>query len=458
MKSVSDELFIIACYLLASNEAVDMMSPASEAMMAITRKGSTINDIFTASMEAEAFDGVGGYDIVTYAPSRSAVRIDFTNFANNTGDATGDTYANIDSFRLTIYNDVFIGAQTMDVVNGDAGNDVLEGRGGNDSLTGHSGHDTVLGGEGNDSIWGGGGNDVLQGDAGNDQIWGDADSDVISGGADLGTLAAELVEQLVDGSFESSPVAAGSWTNTATVGGWKSDTRIETWGENFGGVTATEGVKLAELDYDLRVSNIYQDVKTDAGIEYAFRFDYMKRPGSPVGSDTILVFWNGTQVGVADPTVSVWAQASFKVVGTGGMDRIEFREVIRDNDSFGGLIDNASLKSTGRITGVAASTETKVKDVTFGDQITGGSHADTFVFNLGDGVDRINDFVKGTDRLDIAADLFDGNSANGEFTAVDHAGGALILFRDSSADGFVDNNGILLAGLRASAIDATIFI
>ena len=40
-------------------------------------------------------------------------------------------------------------------------------------------------------------------------------------------------EMLVDGSFEQSKVAANSWTHTDTVGGWKSDTQIETWGKGF---------------------------------------------------------------------------------------------------------------------------------------------------------------------------------------------------------------------------------
>ena len=420
MKSVSDELFIVACYRLDIKEAVDIMSPASEAMMATTRKGSTINDIFTASMEAAAFDGVGGYDIVTYAPSRSAVRIDFTNFANNTGDATGDTYANIDSFRLTIYNDVFIGAETMDVVNGDAGNDVLEGRGGNDSLTGHSGHDTVLGGDGNDSIWGGGGNDVLQGNAGNDQIWGDADSDVISGGADLGTLSAS---NLIERFFELPNGQRIALDKIDDYGEWVLIPKYHAVENN----NAIESVGRAEGDAIFVVTNGFNDARDWNATRGGQLPTIDLGPGGEIPADTSIIF-NAGQGNSALRFTSSEAGAPRPTNPSGATER------------------------------VVTTTETVVASVLVGDKLTGGSHADTFVFNVGDGVDQINDFVKGTDRLDIAADLFDGNSANGEFTAVDHAGGALILFRDSSADGFVDNNGILLAGLRASAIDATIFI
>jgi Ca2+-binding RTX toxin-like protein len=156
-------------------------------------------------------------------------------------------------------------------------------------------------------------------------------------------------ELLIDGGFEQANVGANTWTHQKTVGGWKSDSEVEVWGKDFYDIKATEGQKFAELDYDNRQSNIYQEVKTEAGTEYSFSFDYMKRPDSKQGSDTIEVWFNGKQVGKVDPTKPEWAKAEFKVVGTGGNDKIEFREEAGDNDSYGGLIDNASFKSTGRV-------------------------------------------------------------------------------------------------------------
>lgn len=153
-------------------------------------------------------------------------------------------------------------------------------------------------------------------------------------------------ELLVDGSFEQSSAKNNSWTAEKKVGGWTSDTQVETWGKGFYGIKATDGNKIAELDFDKGMSNIYQDVQTEAGAEYAFSFDYMKRPDSKAGSDTINVYWNGQLVGTVDPSKSAWETATFTVVGTGGNDRIEFRESADDNDSYGGLIDNASLKKT----------------------------------------------------------------------------------------------------------------
>lgn len=167
----------------------------------------------------------------------------------------------------------------------------------------------------------------------------------MSGKVEEGQL--ETPELLIDGSFESASVGNNTWTRQAAVGGWRSDSQIEVWGKNFYGLKATDGNKMAELDFDTKASNIYQDVQTEKGTEYTFSFDYMKRPDSKMGSDTILVYWNNELVGKVEPSKSDWSNASFKVTGTGGTDRIEFREESADNDSYGGLVDNASLKRSG---------------------------------------------------------------------------------------------------------------
>ncbi len=151
-------------------------------------------------------------------------------------------------------------------------------------------------------------------------------------------------ELLIDGGFEQAQIKDNTWGSQKAVGGWKSDSAIEVWGKGFYGLKGSDGGKFAELDFDHKASNIYQDVATQAGAEYTFSFDYAKRPDSKTGSDTIEIFWNGEKIGTVDPSKSAWTQASFTVVGTGKTDRIEFREQASDNDSYGGLIDNASLK------------------------------------------------------------------------------------------------------------------
>ena len=190
---------------------------------------------------------------------------------------------------------------------------------------------TITGTDKKDVLVGTAGNDLIQGSGGNDHIVGD-----------------QALELLVDGSFETAKIGAGAWSPFASVGGWKSDTGVEVWGKNFimphG---ASDGDKVMELDFDNKFSKVWQDVRTDAGQSYTFSFDYAMRPGTSAATNTIEVWWNGQKVGVVDPSTTDWAKATFTVTGTGGTDRIEFREDSRDNDSYGGIIDNVSLKATG---------------------------------------------------------------------------------------------------------------
>jgi hypothetical protein len=102
--------------------------------------------------------------------------------------------------------------------------------------------------------------------------------------------------------------------------------------------------------------------------------------------------------------------------------------------------------------------EREISGFTAGDRLTGGAGSDIFRFAAGDGVDLITDFQKGVDRLDIDNAWFDGNSANGEWKAFDHSGGAVIVFTDNSRDGIIDNTAVKLAGYSAAQIDAAVFI
>lgn len=190
----------------------------------------------------------------------------------------------------------------------------------------------INGSNGDDGLHGVTGGNTIHGRNGDDRMVGGD-----TGGRDL----------LIDGSFEGAKIGAGAWGNVTTVGGWKTDTAIEVWGKNFGGMTAPAGDKIVELDSKTSFSRLWQDVPTEAGAVYDFAFDFAARAGTKLATNTIEVYWNGALVGTFDPTGAGWHKAALQVTGTGGLDRIEFREQAADNDSYGGLIDNVSLKVTG---------------------------------------------------------------------------------------------------------------
>jgi Ca2+-binding RTX toxin-like protein len=110
--------------------------------------GSAYNDTFTgaAGVQANAFDGLGGNDTVSYAPSTTAVVATLTTGLAGvvqTNDALGDTFTNIENLTGSFYADTLIGNASSNIINGGRGNNVLEGLGGADSFIGGTDTDTV---------------------------------------------------------------------------------------------------------------------------------------------------------------------------------------------------------------------------------------------------------------------------------------------------------------------------
>jgi len=114
--------------------------------------GGAGNDTFTgaAGIQANAFDGLGGTDTVSYSPSTAGVvaTLDPTlllppNSLPQTNDAAGDTFTNIENLTGSGFDDTLIGNNIANVLTGGVGNDTLEGLGGADSFVGGTGTDTV---------------------------------------------------------------------------------------------------------------------------------------------------------------------------------------------------------------------------------------------------------------------------------------------------------------------------
>ena len=112
--------------------------------------GGVGNDTFTgaAGIQANAFDGRGGIDTVSYAPSLEGVVATLDPLLllaplAQTNDAAGDTYLNIENLTGSGFDDILIGNGVANILNGGAGDDSLEGLGGADSFIGGAGSDTV---------------------------------------------------------------------------------------------------------------------------------------------------------------------------------------------------------------------------------------------------------------------------------------------------------------------------
>jgi hypothetical protein len=151
---------------------------------------------------------------------------------------------------------------------------------------------------------------------------------------------------LVNGSFEASSVAANRWAGFSSVAGWTaiSGGTIELW-NNLNNVKATNGSNFGELDYGSARDGFYQTVKTTAGQSYDVSFDARSRSDSGLRTNTIEVLWNDKVVASVPPG-SNWSTHHFSVTGTGGQDRLTFREAAGQGaDGHGALYDNVSLVS-----------------------------------------------------------------------------------------------------------------
>uniref|UniRef100_UPI0039861924 beta strand repeat-containing protein n=1 Tax=Pseudomonas savastanoi TaxID=29438 RepID=UPI0039861924 len=182
-------------------------------------RGSNFNDIFYGGSSSMMQDGAGGQDLVTYEQSSSAVTIDLIN-GTNIGEAAGHTYANIELFRGSNFNDTLSGSRLTDTFIGGAGADAIDGREGQDSvwyITSAAGVSINLqtqvnqGGDAEgdvllniERVLGSHYDDVLIGDTGANYLEGGLGNDVVDGGDGNDFLYGGLISSIGPFTLDSS--------------------------------------------------------------------------------------------------------------------------------------------------------------------------------------------------------------------------------------------------------------
>ena len=120
------------------------------------------DDIIYATSQNEAFDGLGGFDVVSYQGVGGSVTARLqTDLPQDTGAGGVDSFANIEGLAGSRLNDMLYGNDAENLLRGDQGADFLSGLGGNDTITGDAGNDTIDGGAGDDKMGGGSGVDTI---------------------------------------------------------------------------------------------------------------------------------------------------------------------------------------------------------------------------------------------------------------------------------------------------------
>jgi len=112
-----------------------------------------------------------------------------------------------------------------DLLIGDDRNNSINGQQGNDAMAGLGGKDTLKGGDGNDTLNGGDGNDRLAGNDGNDRLTGGAGRDTLTGGRGNDSYTLSVKSSSAGGDAEVPGGAPPA--DRAAAGGANDDTIVE---------------------------------------------------------------------------------------------------------------------------------------------------------------------------------------------------------------------------------------
>ncbi|WP_162236029.1 hypothetical protein [Devosia sp. Leaf64] len=148
--------------------------------------GGDGNDVLIGGSGADALNGGAGSDTASYETSTSGVTVNTGALSSNTGDATGDTYTNIEAIRGSAFDDHILFVGSGITVDGGDGNDNLVADGLGNTIYGGAGHDLMRAKDGENAL--NGGNDVLDGGSGNDEMYGLGGKDIMIGGTGDDTM------------------------------------------------------------------------------------------------------------------------------------------------------------------------------------------------------------------------------------------------------------------------------
>lgn len=361
-------------------------------------------------------------------------------FAAATGTITAIGTARPDGFDGTAFDDNAKGGGDDDGLNGLAGDDTLVGHSGVDFLNGGSGDDFLTGGPGDDVLEGvtganrlsgddgddairGGGTDTIFGRAGDDAILAGAGADVVLGGTDNDHIAGEDGDDRLYGESGQDEIAGGDGADFIKGGTGNDTLHGDAGADVIVGETGDDTINGGDGDDRLYGLTDDDTLNGDAGA------DFLKGQG---GFDTL----NG---GDGDDSLNGGGGNDI-MNGGDGVDRLRGGG---ENDTLtGGNGDDAVFGEDGNdvISGGAGF-----------DILVGGDGVDLFRFLVGAEVEKIADFVDGTDRIDMSGHAFINDFS--DLTIFDvGANTKIVQTADPTNPDF-----IVLVGISSTSISASDF-
>jgi len=273
-----------------------------------------------------------------------------------------------DEIRAKRGNDVIYAGDGDDIVDAGDGNDVVYAGDGHDIVDGGNGCDLINAGDGNDTVRGGNGDDTIQGASGEDWLLGGGGDDDVDGGADF---------DQIDGGSGNDRLFGGTHFDVITTG---------TGSDLVYGGSDSDYIYAAD---DSTGDRLYGDGYDSLG-------DFLAhRPVTTVYGADQIIGGSGNDVIYGDSGTDAAAGGDDYLLGGGGNDTIygeggndyvdggEGRDTLR-----GGHGDDLIVGGAGA------------------DVLTGGAGRERFVwFDASESSllapDRITDFVRGEDRIEL---------------------------------------------------------
>ena len=279
---------------------------------------------------------------------------------NMSGTDKEDNMRVLDKSATTLH-----GLAGNDSLVGGIANDLLYGNAGDDTLWGDAGNDTLIGGQGDDSLRGGEGNDILHGDAGNDELWGGVGNDTLVGGTGNDHL---------EGGEGNDAYVFSKGDGLDTVVDMSGIDTIQ-FGEGISPDDIVAKVVQDDSYVNLELSIKGTDDKITVRQHFGYNYynSYQETPNYQIEKVT---FANGT----------IWDLETIhdKAHNMSGTDKEDNMRVLdKSATTLHGLAGNDSL-----VGGIGNDTLVGGEGK---DYLRGGEGDDTYIFNKGDGEDRIFD-------------------------------------------------------------------
>lgn len=277
-------------------------------------------------------------------------------------------------------NDTLIGGAGGDTLLGGIGNDSITGGTEADWLSGGDGNDRVWGEAGNDTLWGGAGNDLLYGGNGDDQIAGEAGNDQIRAGDGNDTIDGGLGNDMIYGDLGADALTGGEGDDRLYGGDGNDSLDLGAGRDIADGGNGDDVIVGGDGNDTIKGGNGNDTLSGDAGNDTLNGGAGADDMTGGLGNDTL-------NAGAGEDTLDGGA-GNDSLLGGDDMDILLGGE---GNDTLnGGTGDDALVGGLGA------------------DTLIGGAGADSFVFDSVESStvaasDTINDFVAGTDHIDVLA-------------------------------------------------------